>query len=281
LAGSSRHDVEEAGAVDVDERRGHLDAPTRVGVLERVLIHAQLRRRVESLIRGDEGVAVVDDGLMRARPANPELAGDPRHGVEVVADTPADLAARPLGQRRPGRDVRRRLRPRSPWTQRFAAAPGALGPHQHRRRPGDGQIPHHHPPAAVTGRSHTADRAPHPIVHGLDRQPQLTIAMHMAGDGEAAHAHERDRAQPIVTTVAHVGGLLLQMSDIRRMARPPTHVVDPINRHPSRHTPNVQRVEPVISDTACDHAMKRRPVSSLQVGKVDGVGKRQLALELE
>ena len=37
------------------------------------------------------------------------------------------------------------------------------------------------------------------------------------------------------------------MLTIRRMARPPAPVVDPMNRHPSLNAHSVQRVEPVIS----------------------------------
>ena len=57
-------------------------------------------------VGGDQRVAVIDDRLMGASPADPELAGDLGHRVEVVTDTPADLGSSPLGQRRPHRNQR-------------------------------------------------------------------------------------------------------------------------------------------------------------------------------
>ena len=104
--------------------------------------HRARRRRSSRSSRGDQRVAVVDDGLMGAGPADPERPGRLGDGVELLADTSADLPAGPLRQRRPRRDVRRRLRPRPTRTRLLAAAPRALRPHQHRRHPGDRQVPH-------------------------------------------------------------------------------------------------------------------------------------------
>ena len=78
-------------------------------MLERVLVDADLGDVVEPVISFDERVAVVDDGLMGARPADPERSGRLGDGVELLADAPADLPPGPLRQRRPWCDVRRRL----------------------------------------------------------------------------------------------------------------------------------------------------------------------------
>jgi hypothetical protein len=83
-------------------------------VLEGVLVDTDLGNVVEAVISSYERVAVVDDGQVGARPADPERSGRLSDGVELFADASADLPAGPLGQRRPRRDVRRRLRPRAP-----------------------------------------------------------------------------------------------------------------------------------------------------------------------
>ena len=106
VTGTTWHDVQQSGAVDVDERGCHLGAASGVGVLERVLIHADCDGPLDSHVGGDQLVAVIDDGLMGALPADTELAGHLGHRVEVVTDPPADLGSSALGQRRSHRDQR-------------------------------------------------------------------------------------------------------------------------------------------------------------------------------
>ena len=177
LAGRAGDDPEEPGPVDADECRGHLGAPTSLGALERVLIHPNLRGVSEPLVGRDERVALVDDGLVGARPADPERSGRLGDGIELLADAWADLPAGLLRQRRPAT----RCAATSPttslvWARLLAATPSALGPHEHRRCAGDRQVPHEHPPPVAS-----ALRQP-----GLSRRPQADMdrsAGGVAGSG--------------------------------------------------------------------------------------------------
>lgn len=72
----------------------------RVATLERVLIDTETNHALDAGVAGDQSVAVVDHGLMRAEPADTELAGHLRDCVHLAAHTPTHLKARSLSERR-------------------------------------------------------------------------------------------------------------------------------------------------------------------------------------
>ena len=76
----------------------------------------------------------------------------------------------------------------------------------------------------------------------LDVEPPLAIDQHLGADHQLGQAHERGRA---LTTVQHgQGSLLLQTSNIRRIARPLAALVDPMNPDRSSPAPTRHREEP-------------------------------------
>lgn len=61
---------------------------------------------------------------------------------------------------------------------------------------------------AVANPEHPTARARQPCRRGLDRQPHLPVTLGLRGDDEVVHAQQRGNPDR-VTTVPHVGGLLL------------------------------------------------------------------------
>ena len=177
-----------------------------VGVLEGVLIDAEPRRALEPVVAVDQLVAVVDHCLMGAGPADPELTG---HRCDACPAPRRHVGRSPAGPARSATPAPR-SRSTSPTTSPdrtfLAAAPGPLGPHDHRRHASDRQVAHHHPTAPVADRPHPAARTPRPRCCRLHEQPVLAVMHGLRGDDEPAQADERGRARVPATTVAHVGG---------------------------------------------------------------------------
>jgi hypothetical protein len=126
------------------------------------------------------------------RPADPQVAGDRRDRVGVLADPPACLGPGPLGQHRPRPDRGRLLGPGLDRTGRLDTAPHPLAPGQHHRPPADRQVPHPHRAASMKSGLGAAGRTAHRGGGGLDRQPPLVICDLGGGDLEPVQA-EQDR----------------------------------------------------------------------------------------
>ena len=90
---------------------------------------------------------LLDEHVERFGRPGRRATGDVEH-QELGTDTPTDLPPAPLGQRGPHTDLARRLRPRTAFAALLAPAPRVLGPHDHRRDPGDRQIRHCDPAPA-------------------------------------------------------------------------------------------------------------------------------------
>lgn len=175
-------------------------------MLEEMLINTEPGHELETTISFDQRVAVINHGLMRARPADTELARHLRDGVQLGADTPTDLPPGALGQRRAGCDLIGRFGPRPAFAQLLAATPGALGPHQHHRRPSDREITYQHPTATVPRAKHRARRTPTARPRRLNQQPPLAVMHRLRNDLEPIQVEQHRRVRA-ATTVSHVGGL--------------------------------------------------------------------------
>ena len=182
-----------------------------------------LATSLEPVVGGDQRVAVVDDGLVGARPADPERSGRSRRRCRA----PRRHAGRSPAGPAPSATPVARCAATSPTTSpastacsrqrqvRLAHTSTVGVPAIGRSRTSTRRRP-------LPGRPDAAVRAPRPIRRRLHREPQLTIAVHVRGDGEAVHAHQRDRAQPSSLPFPTSEASHLQMSAIRRMTRPPT-----------------------------------------------------------
>jgi hypothetical protein len=125
--------------------------------------------------------AVLVDGPHDGHPADPEVTGDRRHRVGVLADPPAGLGPGPLGQHRPRVNRPRLLGPGPHSTGRLPTAPQALAPQQHHRAPTDRQVPHPDRAAAVELGPHPAALTADHGSRGLDLELPLA-ADHLRGD---------------------------------------------------------------------------------------------------
>lgn len=99
-----------------------------------------------------------------------------------------------------------------------ATAPDALGPHQHHRTTGHGQVSGLDPPATVGHRSDTTAATADHFNGGLH-----VDHLRLGADHEPGHAKQRGGA---LATYFTVKGLLLQLVTNRRVARPLAAVVD-------------------------------------------------------
>ena len=175
-----------------------------------MLIEAQRPGGAEPGQMIDPGAAVVAHRRHGGVPANPEAACHLRDGAPRLTHEPADLCPGSLGQRRPRCDVVDLLGPRAHRAVRIRATPQPLGPHQHHRPIGHRQIPHLHPPAAVTHRPGATPLAADHVGSRLHHQPQLPADLQLGADHELRHPQQRGRA---IATLLHVRGLPFCNSD--------------------------------------------------------------------
>jgi hypothetical protein len=160
--GAVGHYVQQPATLQVDQP-GHIASGRDPGGLEEGgLVQAKRGDTVQAGGVVHQRGAVLNHRPHDGRPANPQVAGDRRHRVGVLADPPARLGAGPLGQHRPRPDGGRLLGPGPHRAGLLATAPEALAPGQHHRPAADRQVPHPDRAPAVRGSrpaaAPTADR---------------------------------------------------------------------------------------------------------------------------
>jgi hypothetical protein len=140
----------------------------------------------------DQRLAVIGHRPHHRRPANPQVTGDRRHRVGVLADPPARLGPGPLGQHRPSSDRDRLLGPGPGRTGRLHTPPHPLAPGQHHRAAADWQVPHLDRTASMQSGLGATGHATHCGGSGVDPKPPLVVHDLSGGDLESIKA-EQDR----------------------------------------------------------------------------------------
>jgi hypothetical protein len=173
-AGAVGHYAQQPAAVKVDQAGDIPGRRGRGGPKEAGLVQAQRGHAMQASRVVDQPPAMLAHGSHHRRPAHPQVAGDRRHRVGVLADSSAGLGAGPLGQHRPRTDHLGVLGPGPHPTGRLRTAPDALASGQHDRAATDWQVADPNRPPCVGLGLHAARRAADPGRGRLD--PQLPLA---------------------------------------------------------------------------------------------------------
>ena len=136
-------------------------------------------------------------------PSRPQVAGDRRHRVGVLADPPTRLGAGPFGQHRPRPDGGRLLGPGPDLAGRLPTAPEALAPPQHHRPAADRQVAHPDRASAVRGGRHATTPTADHRGRGLDGK--LPFATHELGRDELEAVQAQQRRPRRTTVLTHLG----------------------------------------------------------------------------
>jgi hypothetical protein len=169
---------------------------------ERGLVDAELAHPAHPAGVIDQRGAVLDDGVHDRPPAHPELLGHRGHRTGELADLAARLRAGTAGQHHLRVQMRRRLGPGPAFTQRFAAPPPPLAPHQPRGATEARQIAHRDLDAIMGLCPGAAVVAAHERGRGLDPDHHL-----VGGLGHREHPEPGESQQRLGQsgTVVHAG----------------------------------------------------------------------------
>jgi hypothetical protein len=230
ITGTAPDDLEESVRVQVDDLGREHRAMCRGRVQEPLLVNADPTHPLEACRVVDVRVGVLANGCVGGVPAHTELDRRGRDREPLDVHHASKTLAGSFAQHRSRGDRVNPLGPRRHRTQRLSTSQPTAGEHQHRRRPRNRQIPHLTAAAAVADRTAPAAVAPAHTRRGLDREPPLTIALHLAANDQSGHPDERCRV--FATVINGQGSLLQQMSDTCRMARPLAALVDPYRPGP-------------------------------------------------
>jgi hypothetical protein len=143
-----------------------------------------------------------------------------------LADPQADLRPCALREHRTRRYLAMGRRPGPPVAVRVAAAPQALGPHQHHRPTRDRQIPDLHSPPALPDCPAPAPATPDDIGRRLHLEVPLTVHHTLSHDRHGGDADKRGRS--FAAALHRQGPPDLQSWSNRRIARPLAAQVDPL-----------------------------------------------------
>ena len=198
------HHVDHHAPVKIDQAGGVAGGVVTVGLEERRLIDAQVGDGADAIGIVDQGLTVLDDGAHHGRPAHAELSSQNSHWTGVSTNLAARFPPCPPGEHRAGRDVRRRLGPRSHLAVRVDAAPPALVPHQASRAPEAGQVPDldRHPVLRLG--PHPTLGAPRQLGRRLDVDDDLRVELRHLEHPEPTQSHQ---CLCQASTVAHRRGL--------------------------------------------------------------------------
>jgi hypothetical protein len=162
--------------------------------------------------------AVLVHGPHDGRPADPQVAGDRRHRVGVLADPPTRLGAGPLGQHRPRTDGGRSLGPGPHRAGLLPTAPDALAPGQHYRLAADRQVTHPDRAAAVRGSRHAAA---HTADHrGRSLDGELPFVSHELSRDELEAVQVEQPGARRTTLLTHLGPPSCRRQTSASYARP-------------------------------------------------------------
>ncbi|MBA3984726.1 MAG: hypothetical protein H0X61_14515, partial [Acidimicrobiia bacterium] len=148
-----------------------------VGGQQRGLVDTELTDRPDAVRVVDQRCAVLDDGVHDRPPTRSELIGELADGAGVLTDLPTRLDPGTAGQHHLRVDMLTGLGPRPRPTQRLAAPPAALRPHQPCRPPEARQIAHVDPHPILRLGTHPAAATERPSRRRLDPDHDLGVVL--------------------------------------------------------------------------------------------------------
>jgi hypothetical protein len=216
--GAVGHQVQQPAALQVHQA-GYVPGGRQASGLEEAgLVQPERGDTVQAGRVLHQHPAVIPHRPHHGRPANPQVAGDRRDRVGVLADPSAGLGAGPFGQHRPRADGGHPLGPGPHRAGRVTAAPDPLAPAQHHRAAADWQVAHPYHASAVRGGSHAAARtADHPG-RGLDGK--LPLATHPLGRDNLQAVQVQQQRPRRTTLLTHLGPPSCRRQTSARYARP-------------------------------------------------------------